>query len=661
LVFYVAEDEGGIMKIECVRIENFRSFKDETIYFDDYTCFVGANGSGKSTVLNALNIFFRQDKDCTTDLSKLTIEDFHHKNIDDPIKITVTFKDLSEKAKEDLSHYVRQDKLIISSVARFDTGTNVAEVKQYGNRLGFEEFRRYFETDKKTGAKVEELKNIYLELQKKHNDLPKATTKPAMVQALRDYEAKRPKECILLHSEDQFYGVSRGENKLAPHIQWVFISAAKDATEESEESKTSALGQLLARTVRSKVNFDEKIETLKKATLKEYQKILDSEQKVLNDISTTLKNRLESWAHPGISAKILWKQDADKSVKVEDPWAYIKLGERGFEGELARFGHGLQRSYMLALLQELTTVSDEVAPKLIMGIEEPEIYQHPPQARHLAETLYDLSKKNSQIMVCSHNPLFIPGDNFEAIRVVREKGAPSASYVSQLSYSDLSRELEKSGQKALKEEGILAKLYPSLNPIVNEMFFCNNLVLTEGIEDVAYISTYLILTGNMNDFRRCGGHIVPVGGKSEIVKPLAMAKLLNILAYVVCDADTDKENEPDEQKRKSAVGAHKKDNKSILCLLGHERLDEWPTDTIIKDNLTMWKTNLTEVAKDEFNGKWAGFLNKSYLYYGNAGSLDKNPLAIARALNYAWGENIKSKSLIKLVNDIICFVKKKDN
>jgi len=45
------------MKIESVRIENFRSFKDETIRFDNYTCFVGANGSGKSTVLNALNVF----------------------------------------------------------------------------------------------------------------------------------------------------------------------------------------------------------------------------------------------------------------------------------------------------------------------------------------------------------------------------------------------------------------------------------------------------------------------------------------------------------------------------------------------------------------------------------------------------------------------------
>jgi len=49
------------MKLSKLRIENFRSFKDETIYFDDYTCLVGANGAGKSAVLTALNVFCRNN------------------------------------------------------------------------------------------------------------------------------------------------------------------------------------------------------------------------------------------------------------------------------------------------------------------------------------------------------------------------------------------------------------------------------------------------------------------------------------------------------------------------------------------------------------------------------------------------------------------------
>ena len=646
------------MKIETIRIENFRTFKDETIKFDNYTCFIGANGSGKSTILYALNVFFRQYKDSKTDLSNLTNQDFHHKNTDKPVKITVTFVELSKAAKEELSDYVRHDKLIVSSVATFDSNTGSAEVKQYGNRLGFQDFRIYFEAEK-NGKKVPELNFIYKGIQKKYTDLPDAGTKLAMVAALRKMEADNPEDCILIPSEDQFYGVSKGVNRLANYIQWVFISASKDATEESEESKNSALGQLLARTVRSKVNFSEKLGKLKEYTQKEYQKILDGQQSVLDSISSTLQHSLEAWAHPGITAQIMWKQDSEKSVKVEEPWAFIKIGERGFEGDLSRFGHGLQRSYMLALLQELTKISDETAPTLVMGIEEPEIYQHPPQAKYLAETLFELSGKDSQIMICSHNPLFIPGDNFEAIRVVREKGKPSTSFTSQLSYADLSKLLEASNQKALKEKGMLSKLYPSLNPIINEMFFCNNLILTEGIEDAAYISTYLMLTESMIDFRTHGCHIVPVGGKSQIIKPLAMAKLLNIPVFVICDADTDKEQIADKVKRDSEVGMHKKDNRSILNLLSYNKIDEWPTHTITEKDIYMWDTNLTTIVKEEMGDDWKEHFEFSRRYYENAGGLNKNPLAIARFLESAWDKGLHSQSLKNLVSDIIAFAKNK--
>jgi putative ATP-dependent endonuclease of the OLD family len=641
------------MKIESVKIENFRSFKDETIILDDYTCFVGPNGAGKSTVFNALNIFFRQYKDSKTDLSKLTIHDFHHKATANDIRITVTFKELSEPAKESLSDYVRQDKLIVTAVAKYDPATERAEVKQYGNRLGFTEFRGYFEAQK-NNAKAGELKDIFSKLQEKYSGIRNATTKDDMAASLQEYEAANPDKCDLIPSEDQFYGVSKGSNKLAPHIQWVFVPASKDATEESEESKTSALGQLLARTVRSKISFDEKIAAIRNQTRGQYQALLDAEQSALNDISTALQTRLASWAHPNISAQVLWKQDPDKSIKVEEPWAYIRIGERGFEGDLSRFGHGLQRSYMLALLQELALLDDANAPTLIMGIEEPEIYQHPPQARYLAETLLDLSEKGSQLLLCTHSPLFIPGDNFDKIRIVRECGNPSYTTVKSLSYDSLSTELNKAGEKLLKESGMIAKLYPSLNPVINEMFFCKVLILVEGNEDVAYIISHLMLTGKIVDFRKYGCHIVPVDGKNRLIKPLAMAKLLSIPAMVVFDADTNK-------TRADEVTKHKKDNKAILELQGHSGESEWPTAHIIKDNLTCWLPNLTDIIKTEFGADWEVYRNKSSAFYDNAGDLEKNPLAVAKTLDLAWADGKTSTTLSELTDRLLEFARQATN
>lgn len=633
------------MKIESIRIENFRSYRDETIFLDNYTCFVGPNGAGKSTVFYALNIFFRQYKDSKTDLSKLTENDFHHKDTKKDIRITVTFIDLSEQAKEDLKDYVRQEKLIVTAVARFEPVTERAEVKQFGNRLGIEDFRRFFEAEKEQ-KKVAELKEIYASFQSKYSELRNATTKADMIEGLLEYETSHPENCTLIPSEDQFYGASRGANRLAPHIQWVFVPAVKDAAEEGEESRTSALGQLLARTVRSKISFDDKINELKATARGQYQALLDAEQSSLDDISVSLQKRLTAWAHPNLTAKVLWKQDPDKSVKVEEPAAYIKIGERGFEGDLARFGHGLQRSYMLALLQELAFLDDEKAPTLIMGIEEPELYQHPPQVRYLAETLIDLSEKGEQILICTHYPLFIPGDNFDKIRIVRECGSPSYTKITFISYDDLSKELATVGERNLKETGMVAKLYPSLNPVINEMFFCKVLFLVEGQEDIAYITAYLMLTGKIIDFRKNGCHIVPVNGKNRLIRPLAMAKLLGIPVKVIFDADTDK-TKADE------INKHKQENKAIFTLQGHAAEKEWPSSNVFKENLTCWLTNLTDTIKAEFGADWQTYRDRASAFYDNAGDLEKNPLAIAKTLELAWADGNKSQLLLDLIDRII--------
>ena len=633
------------MKIESVRIQNFRSFKDETIYFNDYSCFVGSNGSGKSTVMNALNVFFRQYKDSKTDLSKLSIDDFHHKNTKEPISITVTFKDLSNQAKMDLADYVRQERLIITAKAEFDEGTERAEVKQFGNRLGMTEFKSWFEAEK-SKKPADDLRQIFSSYREEWPNIAKVTSKADMAKALNDFEASNTEECILIPSEDQFYGVSKGVNRLAPHLQWVFVSASKDLSEEAEENKNSALGQLLSRAIRAKVNFTEKVTSLRDGLRESYQKMLDEEQSALLSISESLETRLQLWANPNATAKVLWKNDAEKSIKIEEPFAHIQIGEKGFESELARFGHGMQRSYLLTLLQELADLDDANAPTLIMAIEEPELYQHPTQARYLSEVLQELANDNSQIIVCSHSPYFIPGDDFDSVRMVREVGYPAFSTVTSLTYNDLSQVLAAAGEKAVKESGMIAKLYPTLRPEISEMFFSRKLILVEGIEDVAYLTSYIQLMGRLTDFRRSGYHIIPVGGKNELIKPLAIAKLLSIEVFVVCDADTDKTNDDEVIK-------HKKDNAAILHLLGHEKNENWPDEDIKKTNLRMWKTNITNTISPEFGEKWKQHEDQAAAHYGNVGGLKKNPLAVSRALEYAWGAGLKSTILQELVNTIL--------
>jgi predicted ATPase len=638
------------MKIESVYIKNFRCFKEDTIYFDDYTCLVGANGAGKSTVFSALHVFFRHYKDSKTDLSKLIDKDFHHSNTKEPIIIRVTFKDLRDQAKKDLKDYVRQDKLVVTAETTYDALNQKAEVKQYGSRLGIEEFKIFFEKEK-AAAKAPELNECYAELKGKYPELPTANSKDAKMAALRDYEAARPDECNLIPSEDQFYGATKGANKLAPHIQWVFVPGAKDVTEEGEESKNSALGQLLLRTVRAKVNFTERIASLREDANKAYAKLLGEEQKVLDELSGSLKTRLSQWAHPSINASVKWKQDPDKSVKVEEPVAAIQIGERGFEGELSRFGHGLQRSYMLALLQELNSIDDTLAPTLILCIEEPELYQHPPQARYLAETLQELADVNTQVMVCSHSPIFIPKTDFEKVRIVRETGNPVETKNARITYQELSDYLITIGGKPINRAGVVAKLYPYLSPSINEMFFCKVPIFVEGIEDIAYIKTYAELNAQSTDYRKLGCHLINADKKSNIIEPLAVAKLLNLDTFLVFDFDTD-------VTKTEHITEHKRDNKKLLAIQSHNTESEWPAKDIIKNNLWGWKTNLGDGIKTEIPN-WTKYFDQASLEYGNAGGLQKNPLVISRTLELTWEAGEKSQTLLTLVDNIIKFAQSK--
>lgn len=636
------------MHIESIRIQNFRSFLDETIILNDYSCFVGANGAGKSTVLCALNAFFRETENSSTNLQQLDQEDFHLKRTDKPIRITVTFSNLSDEAKNDFSDYYRHGKLIVTAEAKYNSDTLKAEIRQFGNRLVMQDFAVFFEAYK-AGAKIAELKQIFEEIQKNYTDLSaESTTKDGLHASLRAYEEKNPTLCELIESEDQFYGFSKGANRLAQYVQWVYVPAVKDTTSEQVESKTTALGKLLARTVRSKIKFDEDIRAMRVGMQQEYQKLLDKSQGSLDGITKSLQGKIVQWAHPKASLKLEWKQDLEKSVKIEEPWAHIIAGEGDFNGALARFGHGLQRSYFLALLHEISSL-DDAGPKLILGCEEPELYQHPPQARHLAKVLETLSKKNSQIIISTHSPLFISGEGFENVRMVRKDESKDCSLVARMTFDELAAEMtNKTGEKINKPTGALAKIHTALQPHMNEMFFTRKLILVEGIEDIAYISSYMHLLERDDEYRAAGFHMISANGKSEIIKPLIIANHFGIPTFTIFDTDA---NKPD---RNGSIEKHRKDNLALLKILGAKTLDPMPTDTIEEEHFVAWSSDIGTVVENDIGAKdWAGYQNKADALYGHVGSLRKNPLHIGASLALAWDEGKKSSSLEGLCDKIL--------
>ena len=79
------------MKLHQLKLKNFRSYQKETcINFENLTTFVGKNDAGKSTILEALEIFFN---------NKIIVcekEDLSINHDDENIEITCIFSDFPD-------------------------------------------------------------------------------------------------------------------------------------------------------------------------------------------------------------------------------------------------------------------------------------------------------------------------------------------------------------------------------------------------------------------------------------------------------------------------------------------------------------------------------------------------------------------------------------
>lgn len=669
------------MKLTEIKIQNFRSFKDETIPLEDYTCLVGPNGTGKSAVLMALNVFFRDNDSTVTDVLNLTKEDFHHGNVQEPVRITLTFEelpkveDVSEKAKNLLELYARHGELVFFAEAKWDEVTQTAPVKQYGSRLVMEEFVPYFEAEKKK-ALVRDLRPIYAEIRKRFPELPAETRGPQMREALRNHEEFLPKERKKLKDEpNELYGFTGGLYRLEDLVQWVYVPAVKDASTEQEEGSKTALGKLLQRTVRAKIDFKESLDALREEAKGKYDAILEKKKDALEGLSLSIQESLREWTNPRANLELEWHVDSDKSVQVGKPIAKARVGEDAFIDQgISRMGHGMQRGFLVAILKELVKNEQKGGPKLLLGFEEPELYQHPPQAQHIQGVLERLAepRNNSQVIVTTHSPYFVSSKGFENIRMFHKCGNKPYSVVKWTDYTKVKKRLTKAfGKETQLPTSLMATMGQIMQTSQKELFFSAVVVLVEGEEDVAFIATHLNLTEEWKSFRRYGCHFVVAGGKNNMPRLVAIAQEFGIPTFVICDSDIKKcidgikqaeKLTDDDPKRtdkikssKSELEKQKETNKAIASLCCLELDDPSKCETIRGDNIVMWKDAIgTEVERSFAEAEWKKTQDAVVKEFGfeEVRAKKKNGMVIAATLEKLYEKGKQSPVLIKLCGQI---------
>jgi predicted ATP-dependent endonuclease of OLD family len=229
-------------------------------------------------------------------------------------------------------------------------------------------------------------------------------------------------------------------------------------------------------------------------------------------------------------------------------------------------------------------------PSLILGIEEPELYQHPNRQRHLMSILSSFDDQgiagtasSVQVVYSTHSPLMVSMKRFDDIRSLSKIEAgedrPKHTRVKQSSLETVARQMETvfdADTGTFTGESTRARLEPVMTPWVNEGFFSDVVVLVEGLEDRS------ALLGRASardiDLSSQGVAVLPCNGKTKIGRPAIIFEQLGRSVYVMFDSDHDDESE--------AVI-----NKRLLRLVDAEE-ENWPSG--VHNRHACFEENLTE-------------------------------------------------------------------
>ncbi len=649
------------MIIENIQVKNFRSILNESLPCDSLTALVGRNGSGKSSFLSALELFYNPT-------ARVTSEDFYDEDVTQDIEIIVTYSNLNAEAIGLFSPYIDNDRLVVVRV--FSDPQAGRSGTYHGMRLQNPDF-----TDIRTTAGAMPKRHKYNEIRDTTNYalLPSATSVDAVLQALAEWEAQNPGQCKPLRDDGQFFGFTQvAQGYLGRYTKFIYVPAVRDALDDAIEKRGSSVTQIMDLVVRSALAKRNDVEEFKQRTQDEYREVMSPQHLTeLEDLADDLSKTLQSYV-PDAKVLLHWSELSDISIPM--PEAEVKLMEDDYESRVERTGHGLQRAFIITMLQHLNAVrsvgsepesgtreEDEPGteagnvqlPSLVLAIEEPELYQHPSRQRHLASVLLNLARgaipgvaENTQVIYATHSPLFVGLDRFDQIRVLRKvpqgDGKPRTTQLKKADMESVANELwEASGGEGemFTADTLKPRLQSIMTPLMGEGFFADVVVLVEGEDDRAAILGYA--TSKNSDFDGLGITVIPCSGKSSIDRPLLIFRQLGISVYVVWDSDN------------GGNDAKPEDNRYLLRLLDEPEQD-WPE--FVGDSSACFRVDLETTLQDELgNESFSQWLAEAQQAFGIAKKEHalKNPAVYEYVVDKAASSSKTSVSLESIVEKIV--------
>ena len=491
------------MKLREIILKNFRGYYVETrITIDDLTALIGKNDVGKSTILEALDIFFNQSKIDSVDRNVFhTGEETVIGCVFDDLPAEITLENVTTSfSKEYLIN--RDGNLEVLKKYPTNGKTTIWIYANHPSNDGFNDLLLKKNNELKAMIRAAHLEDgVNLSIN--------SAMRAALWASLGDTITFEVREI----SADQ-----ADEKKLWPKIEpllpsYRLFKADRPSSDEDQEAQDPMQHAM-------KTALEEQSEQL--------NAIANEVQRKVSEVATNTIQKLREF-DPELAATLTPK--FKKEPTWEKAFSFSLTGENSIP--LNKRGSGIRRLVLFSFFRATTESALFEGKNIIYAVEEPETSQHPDAQRMIVNTFKEMTEKNGcQIIITTHVPGLAALLPIQSLRyITNSEGSPEVAVGT-----------EDAGILARVADtlGVLPDLTPPLAPQHHDVKL---VICVEGPNDVAFL-TAISRTAHQADPSIVDLNsspyivIIPLGGNTlkEWVNHNYLQKL-NTPEYHIYDSD----------------------------------------------------------------------------------------------------------------------------
>ena len=504
------------MRLTHVKLSNYRCYKEEIVVeVGDFATLIGRNDAGKSSILEALAVFFGRTKLDRDDASK------HG----DPEAMTITceFDSLPESLVLDATNGTS-----LTTEHLLNAANRLEVVHVYNGTLKVPTKKVYLRANHPTNGEADDLMSLKItDLKKRAQAIGADLTDVNQTVSAELREAIRQAAGELTF-EERLLPVSEDGTKAI----WAKIEAALPAfflfgaDRPSTDQDAEAQDPMRAAVEVAVASQREALDAIAESVTTQLTTLIDTTVEKIAEMSPTIAS--------GLTAKL------NDELKWESVFKVTLHGENQIP--MNKRGSGVRRTVLLGFLQAQAELKG-AGGNIIYAIEEPETGQHPDMQRALLSAIRDISERDGfQVLLTTHTPTLGRLVPEEALRFIKVTGEGERSVLPGG---------ESTSRAVADALGILpdhrVKIFVGVEGKHDINFLCRvsaTLAQTEGdIEDLSKAE----LEGKVI--------FIPAGG-SNVALWVSRLKELHIPEFHIFDRDTPPPSNPhykDEEDRHNAM------------------------------------------------------------------------------------------------------------